>query len=106
MTSLALLIPPLFLLNIALQIFDGAFTYHGLQIGIREANPLVQSSIAQWGVGWGLLYWKTFAGALLVFLRFIQPCLLTVAGLLLTAVCYVWFSFIPWLFIFVTYGRE
>jgi hypothetical protein len=54
-----------FKLNLLLQIFDGLFTYHVLTQGIPEANPLVSSAIAAWGVVWGLVFWKVLACALL-----------------------------------------
>lgn len=102
--SLTLLIHRLVLLNLALQLLDATATYHGLQIGVREANPIVRASIVHWGAGWALLYWKGFACALLVFLRFAPARPLVVKGLTVTAVCYVWLSFIPWLSIFVMGG--
>ena len=45
--------------NLFLQFFDGLFTYQVLSLGVPEANPLVNAAIAQWGVVWDLLYWKT-----------------------------------------------
>jgi len=30
-----------------------------VEYGVPEANPLVNAAIAQWGVVWDLLYWKT-----------------------------------------------
>jgi len=56
----------LFKFNLLLQIFDGLFTYHVVsQQGVPEANPLVRNTIYEWGVVWGIVYWKLFACALL-----------------------------------------
>jgi hypothetical protein len=54
-----------FKFNLWLQIFDGLFTYHVLTQGIPEANPLVNSAIAEWGTVWGIVFWKVIACALL-----------------------------------------
>jgi Domain of unknown function (DUF5658) len=54
-----------FLLNVLLQLFDGLLSYHALSEGVPEVNPFVNSTIAAWGIFWGLLYWKTLACALL-----------------------------------------
>jgi hypothetical protein len=53
------------MLNLLLQLFDGVLTYQVLSDGVPEANPLVQNAILQWGVVWGLLYWKSLACVLL-----------------------------------------
>jgi len=45
--------------NLLLQFFDGLLTYQVLSLGVPEANPLVNAAIGEWGVIWGLLYWKT-----------------------------------------------
>ena len=56
----------LFKFNLLLQIFDGLFTYHVVsQQGLPEANPLVRNTIYEWGVVWGIVYWKLLACALL-----------------------------------------
>ena len=55
-----------FILNLLLQIFDGLMSYHVLSEGVPEANPLVSHAISAWGMGWGLLYSKTFACVLLL----------------------------------------
>jgi uncharacterized protein DUF5658 len=54
-----------FKFNLLLQIFDGLFTYHLLTQGVPEANPLVNTAIAEWGEVWGLVYSKLLACALL-----------------------------------------
>jgi Domain of unknown function (DUF5658) len=65
------LIPPVWfhlLLNLLLQVFDGLLTYHVVSAGVPEANPLVRSAMSEWGVVWGLVYWKILACALLLFI--------------------------------------
>ena len=37
-----------------------------VEYGVPEANPLVNAAISEWGVVWGLLYWKTLACGLLL----------------------------------------
>jgi hypothetical protein len=87
------LIPPVwfhFLLNLLLQVFDGLLSYHALSEGVPEANPLVNSTIAAWGIFWGLLYWKTLACVLLalIFALRHQQRTLAIKALTLTAVVY------------------
>jgi hypothetical protein len=55
-----------FIFNLLLQVFDGVVTYQVISQGVPEANPLVRNLIMQWGLVWGLLYWKTLACLLLV----------------------------------------
>jgi len=56
----------LFKFNLLLQVFDALFTYHALtERGVPEANPLVNNAIYEWGVVWGIVYWKLFACVLL-----------------------------------------
>ncbi len=54
-----------FIFNLLLQLADGILTYQVLLLGIPEGNPLVATTIEQWGEVWGLLYWKVFACVLL-----------------------------------------
>ena len=54
----------LFLVNVGLQLFDGLSTYHGLQLGWQEGNPLVHALMVHWGTGWALLGAKSAACAL------------------------------------------
>ena len=86
----------LFLLNIALQLFDGAATYFGVIAPWHEANPLVGAAMAHLGIGLSLLLIKSGACAALVLLRAIaDPPLIrrTFTGL---AAAYGCCSFIPW----------
>ena len=79
-----------FLLNLLLQLFDGLLSYHALSLGVPEANPLVNSTIAAWGLFWGLLYWKILACALLalIFALRHQRRALTIKAFTLTAAVY------------------
>ena len=43
----------LFLLNITLQLFDGAATYFGVRHPWYEANPLIAAVMTQIGIGAG-----------------------------------------------------
>ncbi len=87
----------LFLLNISLQLFDGLATYQGILLGWKEGNPLLQSLMAYWGVGWALLFFKVKACLLLVFLRSLPHPLLVSVALAFTAAAYFLLSFVPWL---------
>jgi hypothetical protein len=86
-------IPPVwfhFLLNLLLQVSDGLLSYHALSEGVPEANPLVNSAISEWGIFWGLLYWKTLACVLLLLIFALRHRrrALTIKALTLTAVAY------------------
>ncbi|MCX8073511.1 MAG: DUF5658 family protein [Candidatus Binatia bacterium] len=86
----------LFLLNVALQLFDGVATYQGLRLGFQEANPLLRATFQLLGVENTLLLFKAHACGLLFLLhryrqhRVIQFALATVA------LVHVLFSFLPW----------
>lgn len=87
----------LFVLNIVLQVFDGIATYSGLHLGIREGNPLLRNAFALWGVVPTLLFLKTNACGLLLFIyRFASP-KLAVPALTMLAGVYSVCSLIPWL---------
>jgi hypothetical protein len=87
----------LFLLNIALQLFDGMATYAGVQMGVPEANQLLRNAFAAWGVGPSLLLFKGFAcGTLLLLYRNTSEEIGRPALILLAAV-YSGFSLFPWL---------
>src|SRR5437016_4101270 len=70
--------------NIGLQVCDGVATYHGLQHGLQEGNPLLRELMARWGVGWALLGTKSGACALLVSLRALDMPRLRARALLVT----------------------
>jgi hypothetical protein len=92
----------LFLLNVALQIFDGVATYEGVRLGWDEGNPLLVTAFAYLGVGPALLLFKAKACGLLVVLHRCahRPGVPAVLGLL--AGTYAMFSLVPWTAKFLT----
>lgn len=91
----------LFVLNIALQLFDAVATYQGLQFGCKEANPILANTFAFFGVVPTLLLFKAKACGLLFLLsrnhrhQLVAPALAAVAGI------YSVFSLGAWLTTFV-----
>ena len=87
----------LFVLNIALQLFDLVATYQGMQMGVREANPILLAAFGYFGVGPALLLFKAKACGLLFLLnrnrehRLVGPALSLLAGV------YCLMSLLPWL---------
>jgi hypothetical protein len=97
MTALGGRVYDLFVLNIALQLFDAVATYQGLQFGFGEANPLLRNAFELFGVLPALLQFKAVACGLL-FLMNRHPTHGVVAGALTaTAGVYSVFSLCPWL---------
>jgi len=94
-------VPFLFLVNLGLQIWDGIATYHGLRLGFPEGNPLVRTLIAEWGLAFGLVGAKSTACGLLVSLRLLRAHPLIPHALMLTALWYATFSFLPWMSLFL-----
>src|SRR5438034_11199751 len=94
----------LFLLNLGLQVFDGLSTYHGLQLGWPEGNPLVHALMVHWGAGWALLGVKSAACALLLLVYCLGTHPLIARALTLTAAYYLTFSFLPWVSLFLGCG--
>jgi hypothetical protein len=80
----------LLILNLLLQAFDGTASYFILSSGAHESNPLVESAIEFWGLGWALLFWKLFSCELLFVLYWIRAYRerLAVAALSFTAAVY------------------
>jgi Domain of unknown function (DUF5658) len=58
--------------NLLLQGFDGTASYLLLSQGAPEANPLIETAVRSWGLGWGLLFWKAFSCILLFLLHSIR----------------------------------
>ena len=87
----------LFVLNLALQVFDGIATYQGLQHHWAEGNPLIVSWIPFLGTGGTLLLFKAKACGFLVLLRRLGSHPLVYESLVVLATVYTFFSFIPWL---------
>lgn len=87
----------LFVLNIALQIFDAVATYQGIRIGWKEANPILVTAFSYFGVAPALLLFKAKACGLLFLLnrnhtqRLVAPALSLLAGV------YCVMSLVPWL---------
>jgi len=87
----------LFVLNIALQLFDAVATYQGVQLGFREGNPLLRNAFDEFGVLPALLLFKAVACGLLFLMnrnathRSVEPALTATAG------AYSAFSLCPWL---------
>ena len=92
----------LFVLNIALQLFDAVATYEGLQIGWKEGNPILASAFHHLGVVPALLLFKAKACGLLFLLsrsqhhRVVTPALYFLAGV------YCVMSLVPWLAKYLT----
>lgn len=86
----------LFVLNVALQLFDGVATYHGMPLW-GEGNPLVRGVVPYLGAGLTLVLSKQLACALLVVLRRLEGRPFIVESLAGLAVVYGAFSFVPWM---------
>ena len=87
----------IFVLNIALQLFDAVATYQGLRVGVNEANPILAAAFHNFGVVPALMLFKAKACGLLFLLhrqgehRLVAPALYLLAGV------YCVMSLIPWL---------
>lgn len=87
----------LLLLNLSLQLFDAVATYQGIQIGWKEANPLLAHAFELLGVGPTLLLFKMKACGLLVLINRNRQHRLAGPALCFTAAVYCVFSLAPWL---------
>lgn len=87
----------LLLLNLVLQLFDAVATYQGIQIGWKEANPILVHAFGLLGVGPTLLLFKMKACGLLVLITRNGQHRLAGPALSLTAAVYCMFSLTPWL---------
>jgi hypothetical protein len=89
----------LFLLNIALQLFDGVATYQGLRLNWCEGNPLLVATMPALGIGTTLLLFKAKACGFLVLLRRAGDRSLPYAqeSLIAIATAYTFLSFVPWM---------
>lgn len=87
----------LFVLNVALQLFDAVATYEGLRIGVREGNPILVAAFSTFGIVPALLLFKAKACGFLFLLnrhhmhRIVAPTLSFLAGV------YCVMSLVPWL---------
>lgn len=86
----------LFLLNLALQAFDGIATYTGMHVGFGEGNPLLAHAMATFGLASTLIVAKGVACLLLGVLWVNRQSRLAMPGFALTATVYVFGSLGPW----------
>jgi hypothetical protein len=91
----------LFVLNVALQLFDGIATWQGTKLW-GEGNPMMAVVMGSLGVGVALLLFKAKACALLVFLRRCWRHREAYDALAVLAGCYAVLSFVPWMLRFVS----
>jgi len=92
------------MLNIVLQVFDGVATYQGLQLGWREANPILLVAFRAVGVGPALLLFKIEACGLLWLLHRVAPLSVGIAVLRMLAAVYCVLSLAPWLGKFISFA--
>jgi hypothetical protein len=86
----------LLLLNLALQLFDGVATVHGLR-GWNEGNPLIRSAIDALGPMQALMLAKAQACGSLVIVRRVASPVLAGPVLAVGAGMYLGLSFVPWM---------
>jgi hypothetical protein len=92
----------LLVLNLLLQLFDGIATYQGLQVGFREANPLLLRAFELLGPGLTLFLFKVKACGLLLLLHQTSPRRVGIPVMRFLAAVYCLFSLGPWLGKFVS----
>jgi|SRR5579862_669359 len=90
----------LFVLNVALQLFDAVATYEGLSVGWREGNPILVSAFAYFGIVPALLLFKAKACGLLFLLNRNPEHYLVVPALSVLASVYTAMSLLPWVWKF------
>lgn len=91
-----LIVYDLFVLNLALQLFDGIATFQGLRLGVREANPILLATFQTLGVAPALILFKANACGLLFLLNRRRGHRLVFPTLLVLAFVHVTLSLIPW----------
>jgi len=91
----------LFLLNVALQLFDGVATWQGAHLW-GEGNPMLQVLMAYLGVGMTLVLFKVKACGFLVVLRRCWRHRAAYDALVVLALVYSGLSFVPWMVRFVS----
>lgn len=91
----------LFVLNVALQLFDGIATFHG-HWRWGEGNPMLHILMTSMGVSAALVLFKAKACVFLVVLRRCWRYPEAYDALFVLAVFYASFSFVPWLVRFVS----
>jgi hypothetical protein len=93
-----------FVLNLALQLFDGIATWQGVAMW-GEGNPLLELVMASLGVGLALVLAKAMASAFLVMLRRSWRHREAYDALVVLAALYTAFSFVPWMLCLVSLLR-
>ena len=91
----------LFVLNVALQLFDGIATWQGHFLW-GEGNPVLQAMMASLGVGATLIVFKAKACGFLVVLRRCWRYREAYDALVVLATFYTSFSLVPWMARFVS----
>ncbi len=86
----------LVLVNLALQLFDGAATYAGLNAGYGEGNPILCWALARLDPLSALFLFKLQACACVLLLWRLRRNRLAAPALLLSAAVYVACSLAPW----------
>jgi hypothetical protein len=86
----------LFLLNVALQFFDGIATYQGLRLGFEEGNPLLVQVIALVGPAAALALTKLYACGCLLGVWHARRGRFALPALVLIAAIYATCSLAPW----------
>lgn len=87
----------LFVLNIALQLFDAVATYQGIRIGWHEGNPILVTAFEVFGVIPALMLFKAKACGLLFLLSRYRQHAVVIPVLSLLAGIYCVLSLGPWL---------
>ena len=87
----------LFVLNVALQLFDAVATYQGLRVGVHEGNPILVTAFATFGVVPGLLLFKAKACGFLFLLNRHHTHRVVTLALSFLAGVYCLVSLVPWL---------
>jgi len=86
----------LLLLNVALQVFDGVATYHGLRLGFEEGNPLLVQAIMLVGPAAALVLTKLYACGCLLGVWHVRRARLALPAFVLIAAIYATCSLAPW----------
>ncbi|HXJ34634.1 MAG TPA: hypothetical protein VMS22_11440 [Candidatus Eisenbacteria bacterium] len=86
----------LFVLNLALQLFDGVASWQGIHL-FGEGNPFLHGIMAYLGVGMTLLLFKVKACGFLIVLRRCGQHREACQALALVATFYAGLSFVPWM---------
>lgn len=86
----------LVLVNLALQLFDGAATYAGLRAGFDEGNPLLLWAFTHLGTLEALCLFKLQACVCVLVLWHLRANRLAAPALVLGAAVYAFCSLAPW----------